>query len=180
MFSTPRLPLLTAALMIPTLAFAAGSDSTTPPKPTQTSSDCTAGQIFDEKTATCVDKSSSLIDDDARYEAVRELAYLGDSPRALDMLSAMNPEDSRVLTYRGFIARKTGDMDAAMTYYTAAIAANADNILARSYMGQGLVEAGDRDAAKLQLAEIRTRGGRNTWAEVSLSQAIRTGLGSSY
>jgi uncharacterized protein YdeI (BOF family) len=175
-----RLPLLTAAFLIPTLAFAAGSGSTNPPKTTQTSTDCTAGQVFDEKTATCVDKSSSLIDDDTRYEAVRELAYNGLYTRAGTVLDAMNPDDSRVLTYRGFIARKTGDMDAAMTYYTAAIAANADNILARSYMGQGLVEAGNREAAKLQLAEIRTRGGRNTWAELSLRQALKSGVGSSY
>jgi tetratricopeptide (TPR) repeat protein len=175
-----RLPLLTAALLIPTMAFAAGSDSATPPKTTKTSTTCEAGQVYDEKTSTCVDKSSALIDDDTRYEAVRELAHNGHYTRAGSVLDAMNPEDSRVLTYRGFIARKTGDMDAAMSYYTAAIAANADNILARSYMGQGLVEAGKRDAAKLQLTEIRTRGGRNTWAELSLRQALKSGVGSSY
>jgi len=108
-----RLPLLTAAFLIPTMAFAAGSGDHTPPKTTKTSTECEAGQVFDEKTTTCVDKSSSLIDDDTRYEAVRELAYNGHYTRAQSVLDAMNPDDSRVLTYRGFIARKTGDMDQA-------------------------------------------------------------------
>ncbi|MEM7470877.1 MAG: hypothetical protein AAF340_05940 [Pseudomonadota bacterium] len=168
------------ALLAPSVVFAAGSSSSNPPTTTQTASECKAGQVFDEKTESCVDKSSSLIDDDQRYEAVRELAYAGQYQRALGVLDVMDEADSRVLTYRGFIARKTGDMEAAMQFYAAALDANADNILARSYMGQGLVEAGDRTGAKLQLAEIRARGGRNTWAEVSLKTAIATGVGSTY
>jgi tetratricopeptide (TPR) repeat protein len=168
------------ACLTPAIAFAAGSGSDTPPKSTKTSQSCKAGEIYDEKTKTCLDKSSALIDDDTRYEAVRELAYAALYDRASGVLDVMDPADSRVLTYRGFIARKTGDMQAAMTYYAAALEANADNLLARSYMGQGLVEAGDRAGAKLQLTEIRQRGGRNTWAELSLRRAITTGVGATY
>ena len=47
-------------------------------------------------------------------------------------------------------------------------------------MGQGLVEAGDRAGAKLQLAEIRQRGGRETWAEYALKTALRSGVTSDY
>ncbi|MCY4334529.1 MAG: hypothetical protein OXC60_07615, partial [Litoreibacter sp.] len=61
-----------------------------------------------------------------------------------------------------------------------ALEADADNLLARSYLGQGLVVVGDRAGAKLQLTEIRARGGRNTWAEFALKSAIATGVGSNY
>lgn len=172
--------LAAAALLAPTIAFAAGGGDSTPPKTTKTTTECKLGQVFDTKTAKCVDKSSSLIDDDTRYGAVRELAYAGLYDRATGVLDAMDQADSRVLTYRGFIARKTGDMEAANRFYMAALDANADNLLARSYMAQGMVEAGDRAGAKLQLAEIRARGGRNTWAEMALKQALSSGAGFSY
>lgn len=172
--------LLAACVLAPSIAMAAGSGDSNPPKTTKTTTECKAGQIFDQKTAKCVDKSSSLIDEDARYQAVRELAYAGHYQRATKILDAMNPKDSRVLTYRGFIARKTGDLATAIRHYAEALEINADNILARSYMGQGLVETGDKAGAKLQLAEIRSRGGRNTWAEFALNQAIKTGKGSNY
>lgn len=174
------IPVIAAAFIAPAIALAAGSEDTNPPKTTKTTTECKAGQVFDDKTAKCVDKSSSLIDDDTRYGAVRELAYAGLYSRASQVLDAMPATDSRVMTYRGFIARKTGDMDAAMRFYAAALEANADNLLARSYMGQGMVQNGDRAGAALQLAEIRTRGGRNTWAEIALKNAIKTGVGSNY
>jgi Tfp pilus assembly protein PilF len=67
-----------------------------------------------------------------------------------------------------------------MTYYQAALAADPDNFLARSYMGQGHAEAGEIVLAQAQLSEIRARGGRGTWAEWSLRQAIQTGSGYNY
>lgn len=168
--------LATLALLSPAVAFAAGSDSGTAPKPTQTASDCKAGQVFDKKTKTCLDSKSEVFDDDTRYDAVRELAYDGQYDRALLVLASMREQgSSRVETYRGFIARKTGEMDKAMVHYANALAANADNILARSYMGQAFVTQGDMVSAKTQLSEIRARGGRNTWAEASLALALKSG-----
>ena len=173
--------LATLALLTPGLAFAAGSGSSTPPKTTQTASDCKAGEVFDTKTNTCVDSQSKLFDDDTRYEAVRELAYAGQYDRALLVLSSMTEQNSsRVETYRGFIARKQGDMDAAMVHYARALEIDADNILARSYMGQAFVTLGDTASAQTQLTEIRTRGGRNTWAEASLALALKSGKTFSY
>lgn len=174
-------PLLAVALTVPTLAFAAGSGDSSPPKTTKTSTDCKAGEIFDKASKTCVDAQSGSLDDDLRYDAVRELAYAGQYDRALLVLSSMSDQaSSPVLTYRGFIARKTGDMDAAMDFYTAALQADADNILARSYMGQAFLTLDDRSAAEEQLAEIRKRGGRNTWAEASLKLALQSGKTLSY
>ncbi len=174
--------LLTSAfLAAPTLGIAAGSDDSTPPKPTQTASDCKAGQVFDKQSKTCLDAKSEFLDDDTRYDAVRELAYAGAHDRALLVLAAMSDQsESRVLTYRGFLARQTGDMSGAFEFYAQALKADADNILARSYMGQGMVKLGQIEAAKMQLTEIRSRGGEGTWAEASLNKAITTGLVTNY
>ena len=67
-----------------------------------------------------------------------------------------------------------------MAYYTAALAIDPDNILARSCMGQGMVERGDLVGARLQLSEIRARDGRQTWPEIALRMAIERGAGQSY
>ncbi|MEM9757156.1 MAG: hypothetical protein AAF914_14230, partial [Pseudomonadota bacterium] len=64
--------------------------------------------------------------------------------------------------------------------YLAAIDANPDNLLVRSYMGQGLVTLGRVAEAQAQLVEIRMRGGAGTWPEESLAEALRTGQTYSY
>lgn len=175
------LPLVATALLCPAIAFAAGSNDSTPPKPTQTATDCTAGQVYDKATKACLDAKSNLHDDDTRYEAVRELAHAGQYDRALLVLAAMSdPSESRVLTYQGFLARKTGDMPQGFAFYARALDADADNLLARSYLGQALVELGQIEAAKLQLAQIDARGGTGTWAEHALGTAIATGRGFTY
>ena len=167
---------LAAALLLPVAAFAAGSDSTTPPKPTETTTKCAKGQVWDTKSKACVDAQSGSLDDNTRFGAVRELAYAGRYDEAMDVLHAMHEGQSdRVLTYLGFITRKSGDMAGGMRFYAQALAANPDNILARSYMGQALVEQGETAAAARQLVEIRARGGTGTWAEASLARAVGTG-----
>lgn len=165
------------ALSIATTGFAAGSDSSTPPKPTATTKECANGQIFDANKGICVNAQESNLDDDTLYNAARELAYAGQYENALDVLNvAENQNDPRILTYKGFASRKAGDLEAGMQYYTAALMIDPDFILARSYMGQALAGEGDIEGAKLQLAEISTRGGRDTWAYASLKQTLQ-GLG---
>ena len=73
-----------------------------------------------------------------------------------------------------------GNVDAGMRWYDAALAANRDNLLARSYMGQALLLQGDRIGAQAQLTEIRARGGRQTWPELALNMALRNGPSPSY
>ena len=68
----------------------------------------------------------------------------------------------------------------AQAFYDRALTQNPDNILARSYMGQGMVDAGDIDGAVTQWREITARGGKGTWAEASLRQAIATGTTYNY
>ncbi len=170
-------PLL---LALPGLAFAAGS-SDTPPKPTPTTAQCAEGRVYDAERGGCVLIEQSLLDDDALFDAARELAYAGriaDAGTALSMMS--DQDEGRVLTYRGFAARSAGDMDTAMGFYRAALARDPANHAARSYMAQGMLAAGDLDGARAELREIRARGGRGEWPEVSLRLAIERGRGFSY
>lgn len=173
--------LFVAALMMPTAAFAAGTTDTSPPKPTETTKVCKDGKIWDKKTKSCVNAKESRLDDDTRYSAVRELAYAGKYDDALTVLAAMSDQnESRVLTYYGFTHRKAGRVELGMQYYQAALKSNPDNLLARSYMGQGLVAAGDIKGASVQLAEIEARGGKWDWPGLALRQAIQSGKTYSY
>lgn len=154
---------------------AAGGDSPTP-QPTQTTKECKNGKIWSEKKKRCVKPGNASLDDDQRYLAVREYAWSGKYHEAQTILSVMaDQSDDRVLTYWGFTHRKLGDVDLGMAFYNRAIEVNPDNLLARSYMGQAHVEAGEKYLAWVQLREIRARGGEGQWAEQSLAEAIRTG-----
>ena len=175
-----RLATLTLALF-PMAAFAAGSDTSTPPTPSETTTVCEEGLVWDLATETCLPPEESTNEDSARLNDVRELAYEGYLQAALDVLETMeNQTDTMTLTYYGFVYRSQGDMDRGMGFYQAALQADPDNILARSYMGQGYVSMGEMQLARAELSEIRKRGGRGTWAEFSLHQAIGSGVTYSY
>ncbi len=175
-----RLTTLTLALF-PMAAIAAGGGSDAAPKPSETTTTCADGLVWDLATESCMDPAESTNDDTARLNDVRELAYAGAYAAALDVLDTLdNPQAPLALTYYGFVHRKAGRVDLGMSYYNAALTADPDNLLARSYMGQGHVASGDMVLAQMQLTEIRMRGGRDTWAEASLVEAINTGVGASY
>ena len=111
--------------------------------------------------------------DDKLYEAAREFAYAGQHENALRALrAAYNQEDPRILNYMGYNTRKLGNMQLGMTYYKRALQKDENYILARSYMGQALIEQGDIEGARVQLVEIRDRGGENTWAYRALLQSL--------
>lgn len=169
-----------SALLAPSLSFAAGSDVNLPPTPTETTTICEEGYIYDEESKTCVVPQDSSLTDDDRYSAVRELAYAGRLLDAQRVLETMDQNNDRTLTYWGFTHRKMGNDTQAIAYYTKAIAQNPDNLLARSYMGQGYAAAGAKDLAELQLAQIVARGGADTWPALALERAILRGQGYSY
>ncbi|MDF0597514.1 tetratricopeptide repeat protein [Psychromarinibacter halotolerans] len=173
--------LAPALLLFPLAAFAAGSGSDSPPTPTETTTTCTDGMVFDADLGKCVEPEVESLNDDQRYRAVRELAYAGRLDDALRVLASMgDQQDDRVLTYYGYVHRARGDFELGDSYYLQAIDANPDNLLARSYMGQGLVIRGRVDEAYAQLTQIRARGGAGTWPEQALVQAILTGHDTSY
>jgi tetratricopeptide (TPR) repeat protein len=154
---------------------AGGGDETAPTKPK-----CKSGEVYDKKTKSCVSTSRHNLDTDALYENLRELAYAGRYDDAKEVLAQMPADDDRTLTYYGFVNRKLGDMDAAMTYYARALEVNPANILARSYMGQGFVTQGKMTEAIEQLRAIWDYDGKGTWAEASLRDAIQTGTTYNY
>jgi len=161
-------------------AMAVEPEETVPPTPTETTTVCAEGEVWDPETERCTAPKDAGLDDAALFEAARELAYAVRFKGAAAALDAMDdPTSSRVLTYRGFIAGKSGDWARAEAYYLAALDAEPGYHLARSYFGQGLLAAGDRAGARAQLSEIRARGGRNTWAEAALALSLAGG-GTSY
>lgn len=163
--------LLKAALFTSAMATPAHAveqeDFSPPPKPTETTLTCAEGLIFDNALEVCVSPEAATDDQTALYLDARELAWAGRLDDALRVLNRMKPTD-KVLNYKGFVARKSGDWAAAESFYLAAIDVNPNNLLARSYYGQGLVDAGLIPEAERQLTEIRLRGGRQTWPEIAL------------
>ncbi len=159
-----------------TPAFAAGSSSDTAPTPTETTTKCEKGFAWDKKKQKCLAIVEGRLDNDTLFNAARELAYFGRPDDALVALAAMTEGDTdRVLTYKGFANRKADRIEEGFAFYRAALKQNPDNILVRSYMGQGYVEMGELTLASAQLDEIVARGGKGTWAERSLRKAIATG-----
>lgn len=163
-------------------AFAADSDSTMPPAKTKTTTTCTDGKIWDTEKKECVapeemkpaeQKKSQREIDNQLYEAAREFAYAGQYENALRTLRAASDQtDPRILNYLGYNNRKLGHMELGMRYYRQALQADENYILARSYMGQALLEQGDVEGARVQLVEIRDRGGESSWAYRALQQSL--------
>lgn len=175
-----RRTVLTLALWFPVAAFAVGDDTATPPTPTETTKTCETGLIWDAERKECAAPKDTRFDDADRYNAARELAYVGDYKGALRVLDAMAPADPRRLTYLGFVHRKQGNVARSMAYYTQALELDPDNFLARSYLGQGYIALGKTAQAEAELREIRARGGRDTWAAFALKSALRNGVGYAY
>ena len=172
----PRTQTLIATLVaasFATTAFAAGSDSTTPPVKTETMQKCKDGKICDVIKKKCVEAQSGALSDDDFYNVALELAYDGQYGNALHVLAtAANPNDPRILNYKGFSLRKSGHIAEGMAFYQAALKIAPNYSLARSYMGQALIAEGDFSGAREQLLQIADRGGRNTWAYTAWNKAL--------
>ncbi|WP_405052116.1 tetratricopeptide repeat protein [Sinorhizobium sp. 8-89] len=154
-------------------AMAIGEDTSEPPRKTKTTTQCKNGKIWDARKGQCVNAKKSGLSDDILFEAARELAYAGQYENAIKVLGAVSDQRSaRVLNYLGYANRKAGRMELGMQFYKRALQADENYILARSYLGQALVEQGRIEEAKVQLVEIRDRGGENTWAYKALLQSL--------
>lgn len=154
-------------------AFTAGESGGSGGSGGQTTTTCKKGEVWDKKKNKCVKPQYGMLDDDSIYEAGHDLAMAGRYDEAISVLTlAANKQDPRILNYLGYSNRKAGRFELGMSYYRKALQADENYILARSYMGQALVEQGDVQGAKVQLVEIRDRGGENTWAYRALLQSL--------
>lgn len=168
-----RFALFATLLVVPGLAIAAGSE---PPKSTQSNVNCARGQVYDERTKTCVVAQDSRLTDEDRLDAAYDLAHGGRPEDALLVLAAHGEQNHPdVLTLKGFATRKAGDWDAGIALYQAALAIDSDHWQARSYLGMGLAERGKIAQAEQQLRLIRASGGRGSYPERQLAAVLRTG-----
>ncbi len=144
-----------------------------PPQKTQHDQDLHQGQGLGCQKKECVDPKKQSFNDDDLYKFAREFAYAGQYENAITVLNlARNQNDPRILNYLGYANRKAGRVELGMSYYKKALQQDENYILARSYMGMALAEQGDVQGARVQLVEIRDRGGENTWAYRALLQSL--------
>ena len=173
-----RLAGLLMAVMLAPAALAVGFGDDDPPTPTPTTTICPDGEVWDIDEALCVPiaETGLVTDPAALIGTARELAYAGRHSDVLALLArAPDPEDTMVLTYRGYSTRSLGYMQRGLALYDRALAADPDNLLARAYMGMAYLILGAPHRAEAQLAEIRARGGDGRWPERALAAAIAQG-----
>ena len=134
---------------------------------------CKSGYVWSKSKKKCVKASSGLVPDGELYEQGRELALAGDYFRAIEVLEAVRNQDNpRVLNYLGYAHRKAGMIDAGIAYYSQALAIDPNYVLAREYLGEGYVAAGNVELARLQLQEIGNRCGTNCEEYFELAEVI--------
>lgn len=165
-----------AAIAAGSTAWAVAPEDMTPVTPTPTTTTCTAGEVWDAEADACVAIEQSALPEPTLRETARELAYAGRGNDALALLARSNePASSDVLTLRALVHGKSGRYARALPLYEAALTADADNLLARAYMGLALIAAGQEAQASHQLTEIRMRRGAGTWPDRALSRALSAG-----
>lgn len=169
--------LTIAALCIAnvTVALAAGGGSTGAREVVE----CREGLVYDERTKKCVPADEQSLDDRQRLENGIALAYADRFDEAVNVLTMIEDKnDPQVLNYLGYATRNAGDLETGLGWYRKALALDPDYTLARSYMGQALLVAGDRRAAMEQLAEIEKRDGATGEPYTQLATALmRKSLG---
>jgi hypothetical protein len=95
-------------LALPFAALAVGNEEDVPPLPTQTTTRCAEGSVWDSAAQLCVaiEDTGLVTDPEMLIPTVRELAYAGRHADALALLArAPDQGDSMVLTYMGYSTR---------------------------------------------------------------------------
>jgi tetratricopeptide (TPR) repeat protein len=160
---------LTIGLFLSSPALAAGDGDSND----SGAQNCKAGEVWSTSQNKCVKSSSGIVPDGDLYDQGRALALAGDFERAIEVLGAIKNKDKPgVLNYLGYAHRKAGMIDEGIAYYHQALAIDPDYVLAREYLGEGYVAAGNVDLARLQLEEIGTRCGTNCEEYIELAEVI--------
>jgi tetratricopeptide (TPR) repeat protein len=127
----------------------------------------------------CTDNDASTPCDDNQhrdnriYQQGAQLALSGQYERAIALLRTANDQnDPRILNYIGYSFRKMGQFGTGIAYYSRALEADPNYVLAREYLGEGFVSIGRIDKAEEQLAEIEQRCGVSCEEYQQLAQVI--------
>ncbi|MEM9573901.1 MAG: hypothetical protein AAF870_01585 [Pseudomonadota bacterium] len=160
--------ILSITALTPLHVHAAGSSDT----PASNVSECEEGQVYDKKAKECVDEEKSSMNDADLLDNGRALAYAERFDEAIAVLSKIEIRDAEVLNYLGYATRNAGDVEKGLSFYRAALDLDPDYTLARSYMGQALLNKGDRRGALIQLDEIEKRVGSETREYKMLAHAL--------
>jgi tetratricopeptide (TPR) repeat protein len=142
--------LLSAILVAPEIAAAAGEENPTPP----------AGQSKSNKDTQSKkkkDKSSSAEDFLNGYHAAYKLIYdKSDYQGGIAALHALGYDDNAdVATLLGYASRKLGRYDDAKVWYERALAADPNHAVTWSYYGMWQAEQGNLLKAKDDLEKVR-------------------------
>lgn len=115
-----------------------------------------AGTV-DVSSLTPIFTPASLVSGDLLYSDAVRLINLGEYDEAIAQLrtagTILGPHPD-VLTYIGFAHRKKNEKEAALAYYSAALAIAPDHLSANEYLGEYYVELGDLDRAQIQLDRL--------------------------
>ena len=134
---------------------------------------CNSGWVWDKKQRKCVRQSSSNLRDEDLLDSAIVFAHGGRYDDAINALRLIEGTDNpEVWNYLGFATRKSGDLKGGLAYYRRALAIDPGYTLARAYMGEAFLTAGDRPAALAQLREIERRDGREGRAYTYLANAL--------
>lgn len=156
---------LLSATMISGAALAAGGGDETPV--------CKTGMVYDKAQRKCVEAEEQSLNDDALLNNATALAYASRYDEAIKVIGMMeNSETAPALNMLGYSTRNLGDLESGLSYYRQALAIDPDYTLARSYMGQALLQSGNRRAAMIQLGEIETRSGADSRPYKLLAKAL--------
>jgi tetratricopeptide (TPR) repeat protein len=159
--------LLSAVLIAPDIAAAAGEENPTPPASQNKSNK-------DSNKKAKKDKSSSAEDFLTGYHAAYALIYdKGDYAGGIAALRALGYDDNAdVATLLGYASRKLGRYDDAKVWYERALAADPDHAVTWSYYGMWQAEQGNVLKAKDDLEKVRLICGTDCRAYQMLKDTI--------
>ena len=159
--------LLSAILVAPEIAVAAGEENPTPPASQNKSNKNT-------QTKKPKDKSSSAEDFLSGYHAAYKLIYdKGDYEAGIAALRDLGYDDNAdVATLLGYASRKLGRYDDAKVWYERALAADPNHAVTWSYYGMWQAEQGNMLKAKDDLKKVRLICGPDCKAYKMLNDVI--------
>lgn len=168
--------LVSAAMMAQSSnrSFAAGTDTPTPPPPSETKAPPASGT----KSAPADKKSSIegpafLKGYRAAYASIYER---GEYKLAITQLESLGQNDrADVANLIGYSHRKLGNTQLASAWYERALKADPAHVRTWQYYGLWQVEQGNREQALYHLGKIEQIAGRNNEEYRSLAAALTTG-----